>query len=220
MSELRLLFRKEGRAKYISHLDLLHTMQRAFIRAGLKIRHTNGFNPHPYMSFALPLSVGQESGCELMDFGLVSEADMDRLPEILNAALPEGITAIKAYAAETKLCDIKWLKVSGVFTYDNVAPENGADRLAAFFAKESIIIQKKGKKGIVDTDIIPLIKSIDFSPADEKRIRISCVVAAQNPSLNPSLLLTALENHAPELSPDDASFRREEVYFSDLRIFR
>lgn len=220
MSELRLLFSKYEQAKYISHLDLMHTMQRAFIRANLRIRHTNGFNPHPYMSFALPLPVGQESSCELLDFGLESEIETPILPHLLNRFLPKGITAVQAYNAFTKLSDIKWLSVSGVFTYDYGIPKNGVDRLDNFFSSKSIIVMKKGKKGYTDTDIAPLIHSIDFSVADENHIALNCVISAQNPSLNPSLFLTAINAYEPDFLPNNASFRREEVYFPDFRIFR
>ena len=61
MSKLRLLFKKEAQASYISHLDLIRTFQRAFPRVGLEIKHTQGFHPHPIMSIVLPLSVGQSS---------------------------------------------------------------------------------------------------------------------------------------------------------------
>ena len=74
----RLLFSKTGRAKYISHLDLMRTFQRAFARAGIAIKHTEGFNPHPFVSIALPLSVGYSSQCEILEFGLLEGAD----PEI------------------------------------------------------------------------------------------------------------------------------------------
>ena len=59
----RLLFSKTGRAKYISHLDLMRTFQRAFARAKIAIKHTEGFHPHPFVSIALPLSVGYSSQC-------------------------------------------------------------------------------------------------------------------------------------------------------------
>lgn len=74
----RLLFSKTGRAKYISHLDLMRTFQRAFFRSGIQIRHTEGFNPHPFVSIALPLSVGYSSQCEILEFGLVGGAPMRR----------------------------------------------------------------------------------------------------------------------------------------------
>ena len=64
----RLLFEKTGDAVYISHLDLMRTMTRAFLRAGCRLKYSEGFNPHPNISIALPLSVGCEILCELMDF--------------------------------------------------------------------------------------------------------------------------------------------------------
>ena len=63
MSDQRIQFIKTGRARYISHLDLMRTFQRAFLRAGLHVKHTEGFNPHAYVSIALPLSVGFSSHC-------------------------------------------------------------------------------------------------------------------------------------------------------------
>ena len=59
----RLLFSKAGTARYISHLDLMRTFQRAFARAGISIKHTEGFHPHPFVSIPLPLSVGFSSQC-------------------------------------------------------------------------------------------------------------------------------------------------------------
>ena len=61
MGKLRLTFVKEGRAVYLSHLDLLRTFQRVFLRQGLVLRHSQGYHPHPIISFALPLPVGQAS---------------------------------------------------------------------------------------------------------------------------------------------------------------
>ena len=220
MIEQRLLFRKEGRAKYISHLDLLHTMQRAFIRAGISIRHTNGFNPHPYMSFALPLSVGQESVCELMDFGLASDIALDSIPAMLNDVLQEGLVAVSAYNAERKLSELKWLRVSGVLTYFDSVPEGADEKLQKLFRSAPIIVEKKGKKGLTETDISSMIQSVTVSGKDGSHILLDAVIAAQNPSLNPAMLLTAARTFAADAAPDAASFRREEVYDSDLRVFR
>ena len=84
VAKLRLMFRKEGRAVYISHLDLLRTFQRVFLREGLVLRHSQGFHPHPLLAFALPLSVGQSSDCELLDFEVDGQVDCAALPENLN----------------------------------------------------------------------------------------------------------------------------------------
>ena len=96
----RLLFSKTGRAKYISHLDLMRTFQRAFFRSGIQIRHTEGFNPHPFVSIALPLSVGYSSQCEILEFGLVGGASYEEVPARLTAAMPEGIVIHSCYPAQ------------------------------------------------------------------------------------------------------------------------
>lgn len=97
MSEQRILFAKYGTAKYISHLDLMHTMERAFLRAGIAIRHTAGFHPHPYVSIPLPLPLGFSSQCEIMEFGLVSGSTMEALPAQMNRVLPAGIEILRCY---------------------------------------------------------------------------------------------------------------------------
>ena len=84
----RLLFEKTGNAIWISHLDLMRLFQRAFKRAGLPLTHTQGFNPRPSVSIALPLSVGVESRCELLDFDLDGAAvSAQQIMDKLNAGL-------------------------------------------------------------------------------------------------------------------------------------
>ena len=73
MNKWRIVFSKTGMGKYISHLDLMHTMQRVFLRSGHRLKYSEGFNPHPIVSIALPLSVGHASVCELMDFSLLDD---------------------------------------------------------------------------------------------------------------------------------------------------
>ena len=76
MDKLRLRFKKTGRAIYISHLDLMSTIQRAFSRAELPLKYSEGFNPRPQISIALPLSVGTGSLCEILDFKLKDDTDL------------------------------------------------------------------------------------------------------------------------------------------------
>ena len=84
MGKLRLTFVKEGRAVYLSHLDLLRTFQRVFLRQGLVLRHSQGYHPHPIISFALPLPVGQASDCEVLDFEVTEDLTGAGLAEDLN----------------------------------------------------------------------------------------------------------------------------------------
>ena len=217
MDKLRLRFEKTGRAIYISHLDLMSTMQRAFARAELELKYSEGFNPHPLISILLPLSVGTASLCELMDFRLREEADLATLPARLTAALPEGIRALESYPAERKSVQLKWLDVSGVFEYDRGAPE--PETLTEFFRQPELVIEKKTKRGLGQSDIRPAIERIAFE-ADGADIRVCARISAQEPTLNPELLCAALRQLRPELAPDFAEFTRLETYDAEMRVFR
>ena len=91
----RLLFEKKGSAVWISHLDLMRLFQRAFKRADLPLKHTQGFNPRPSVSIALPLSVGVDSCCELLDFDLDGETvPCNEIRERLNKTLVSGVRVL------------------------------------------------------------------------------------------------------------------------------
>ena len=217
--KLRLRFAKKGRAVYISHLDLMRTMQRVFLRAGCSLKYSEGFNPHPVISILLPLGVGVSSECELMDFSLTEDCDLAAMPEKLNRAMPEGITALEVREAERKVRDLKWLRISGKLDYDDRDCAAMRDGLQAFFAREEIVITKKTKRGEGEADIAPAIREIGFT-AGERCVRLSAVISAQEPTLNPEHLVSALRQLAPELAPDFADFTRLEVYDEKMKVFR
>ena len=217
MDKLRLRFEKTGRAVYISHLDLMATMQRAFSRAGLELKYSEGFNPHPLISILLPLSVGTASVCELMDFRLKEDADLRTLPARLTAVMPEGIRVTEAYPAEQKSARLKWLDVTGRLEYDRSAP--APEELQAFFDRDELVIERKTKRGMGLADIRPAIDRIAFAADGTDRI-LSARISAQEPTLNPDLLIQAMRQLQPELAPDFAEFTRLETYDADHNIFR
>ena len=219
MNKLRMRFSKTGRAIYISHLDLMATMQRAFSRAGSRLKYSEGFNPRPQISIALPLSVGTASVCELMDFQLLEEVDITQLAARLNATMPEGIEVREIYEPTRKNAELKWLAVEGLFEYDERQVDIMQERLSDFFARESIVIEKKTKRGFGETDIRPAIREISFA-AGEEGASVRAVISAQNPTLNPDLLAAALRALAPELAPDFAKFTRVETYDGEMSVFR
>jgi len=207
-----------GRAKYISHLDLTAVMRRALIRANVELKYSEGFNPHPYISVALPLQVGSGSMCELLDFGIAGTVSALSLPGAINAALPDGIEVLEAYIASQKFNCIEWVGISGRLIYDCGAPQNAALRLKERFASDSIVISKKSKSGVSDINIAPFVKDIVVSGDDV--IMFSAVVSAQNPSISPENILNALDGEHIDLSPDFADFTRMELFDSDMQIFR
>ena len=217
--KLRLRFEKTGRAVYISHLDLMHTMQRAFNRAGLPLKYSEGFNPHPQIAIALPLSVGTGSLCEIMDFKLKEETDLAALPEKLTAVMPEGIRVLEAYEPERKVAELKWLQIQGRFDYDERDPAEMAETLRYFYKSDCIVITKKTKRGMGETDIRPGIREISFTAGD-KEVNITCILSAQEPTINPELLAEALRQLRPEIAPDFAKFTRIETYDAGMQVYR
>ena len=128
----RILLEKTGNGIWISHLDLMRILQRAFRRSGILLKHTQGFNPHAFVSLALPLSVGTASRCELLDFELAeSEAAVDTasLPERLNAALPDGIHCVLGYDGGRKLKELTHLQVEVRLEYDQGVPAGAVEAI-------------------------------------------------------------------------------------------
>ena len=216
----RLLFEKTGNAIWISHLDLMRVFQRSFKRAGLPLTHSRGFNPRPSVSIALPLSVGVESACELLDFDLDGyEVSCEEMRQRLNETLVSGVRVLEVYEEARKLKHLAYLDCVVTLEYDNGAPD--AEAVAELFRRETLFVEKKTKSnGIQDQDILPMIRSMKVEQTDPRTLTISARVCCQNPTLNPMQMVAAIERHAPELKPDFAKCRRVEVYDTENTIFR
>ena len=217
----RLLFEKKGNAIWISHLDLMRLFQRAFKRAGLLLTHTQGFNPRPSVSIALPLSVGIESRCELLDFRLDGEpVSNEEILTRLNDALVDGVRVLAVYDDAQKIKNIAYLDCTLELEYDSGVLSGAAAALAELFGRESVIVTKKSKNGMTEQNIIPMIRSIKIAQTDDNSLTVQARICCQNPSLNPMQLCAAIESHLPSLIPDFAKCRREEVYDFQENIFR
>ena len=216
----RLLFEKTGNAIWISHLDLMRVFQRSFKRAGLPLTHSRGFNPRPSVSIALPLSVGVESACELLDFDLDGyEVSCEEMRQRLNETLVSGVRVLEVYEEARKLKHLAYLDCVVTLEYDNGAPD--AEAVAELFRRETLFVEKKTKSnGIQDQDILPMIRSMKVEQTDPRTLTISARVCCQNPTLNPMQMVAAIERHAPELKPDFAKCRRVEVFDTENNIFR
>jgi radical SAM-linked protein len=218
MDKLRLLFEKTGRAAYISHLDLMRTMQRAFLRAALPLKYSEGFNPHAQISMLLPLPLGHESLCELMDFRVSADCNTEAMASRLTAALPEGVRVLRVYEPERKGRELKWLRVRGRLEYDAGQGPETAAALEAFFARDELVILRRTKRGEGESDVRPAIRELRAVSAP-KGVELDAVVSAQEPTLNPDLLVSALKQLSPALAPDFAHFTRVAVYDAELRPF-
>lgn len=220
MSKLRLLFVKEGPAAYISHLDLLRTVQRAFPRTELQLRHSHGYHPHPIISIVLPLPVGQSSQCELLDFEVTQDTDGAGIAEKLNGGMPEGLRVLECYEARRPVRELAYLKARLELEYGGGVPEGTVDALRELFGRPELVIQKRTKrKELADVDIAPMIRSTVFEVRPDMLV-VTAVVQAQNPGLNPALLEKAIQTWRPDLTPDFTRVRRLEMLDASEDIFR
>ena len=218
----RILFEKKGNAIWISHLDLMRLFQRAFKRAGLPLTHTQGFNPRPSVSIALPLSVGVESICELLDFDLDGDKVANRIVRgKLNDYLIPGIRVIKVYDNGQRLKNLALLDTEVTLEYDNGVPADALDTLERFFTQSEILVEKKTKSGdIQDQNIASMIRSVQVAQQDANTVILSARICCQNPTLNPMQLHNAIVRHLPELTPSFAKCARLELYDNEGNIFR
>jgi len=221
MAEHRLLFSKTGRARYISHLDLMRTLQRAFFRAGIPIKHTEGYNPHAFISIALPLSVGFSSECEILEFGLLDGVGEEEVPARLNKALPEGITILRCYKAERPIKELTRLNYIMTLDYEAGVPTGAENALKELLGRDSLVVTKKSKKaktGFTQVDLIPLIRSWSVEGRRDTLI-LNTVLAAQNPGLNPDLIRAAFCEAFPQFVPDYVCFHRRTALDEQGNVF-
>lgn len=216
----RALFEKTGNARYISHLDLMRLFQRAFKRAGLPLTHTQGFNPRPSVSIALPLSLGVESRCELLDFDLEIPVDCGEIREKLNTSLVEGVYVREVYERGEKINNLVLLQSRLVLEYDRQIPDDVTEQLQNLFSRPELIVEKKGKNGMTQQDIILLLRKLVLNRASDREVEMIALHCCQNPALNPMQLSAAIGKYLPELSPDYVRCIRQEIFDADETIFR
>ena len=214
----RMVFEKTGSSVWISHLDLMRVFQRAFRRAGLLLKHSQGFTPRAIVSIALPLSVGMESCCELLDFeledGSIPNADL------LNSKLPDGIRVLSVYQEERKIKELTHLRAYLRLTYDHGVPDGAEEGICQLFLQESLVMEKHSRKGKTEVNILPMLTEFAMEQAGPNTLEWNVLVCAQNPALNPQLLVSALEIYAPQWKPDGVFCKRMEIYDAEGTVFR
>lgn len=217
----RALFEKTGSAVYISHLDLMRLFQRAFQRAKLPLTHTQGFNPRPSVSIAMPLSLGMESNCELLDF----ELEIDGVPngeirDRLNDNLISGVKVLQVYDDGRKIKHLAFLRCVLTLEYDDGIPRGAAEKIRGLFSGEQVLMEKKNRNGTTEQNLVPMIRELELVEESPRELALHALVCCQNPSLNPMQMAAAIEKYLPELAPNFARCRRVEIYDTEETIFR
>ncbi len=187
MIDIRIFFEKTGNAKYISHLDLQRTFQRALARSNLPVWYTEGFNPRIYVTFGQPLSLGFESLYEVVDLRFTEEVDFNLAKERLNAVMPVGISVIDINYPVNKPSAID--EASFIINLKDI----DCEKIEELLAVSEIIVSKKTKKGFVETDIKPFISEYKLEQCDEDTKMDVFLPCGINLNINPNLFLKHFE---------------------------
>lgn len=221
MSKLiRVKYKKEDEMIFISHLDLQRLLQRAFRRAKINLSYSEGFNPHPKMSYGNALALGVESQGEYVDIEIENDIEVDEFLERINNQLPEGIKFIKGQEIDPKTPSLSSVIVYGeyIFNIDLDTPlskEFVKSRVLNFVKSEEIIVTKTNKKGRkVEVDIRPLIKNFDLVSLDDKKVTFESTIATgSKANLNINILIPQILNMLDlEIDPREVSVLRRDLY--------
>lgn len=194
MREIRLRFSKTGQAKYISHLDTNRVFSRALARAKINLWYTQGFNPRPYMSFSLPLSLGVESYCENVDLRILDDLTDEEIKERMNNALPLGIRIVDVYEDFMDCHDIVYSDY--VYKFEFKDNETALEKIIAVLESNEILAQKKAKQGkrriLKETDIEQFIVKYNASIRNNNIVLNIRLLAGPDKNLNPTLLFDTI----------------------------
>lgn len=219
MKSVRIWFEKSGLAVYISHLDMNRCMTRAVRRAEIPLWYTEGFNPHPYMTFLMPLPLGQVGKREPLDIRIEQDMTFDEIKNRLNSVMPDGI---KIVDVKEPFCKANEIAAAEYEILTEFLSDGEAEGFAA--GAQSIIdsgvlnAEKRSKRGIKTVNLCEMIRSFECR-AKGNKVETRAVLAAGNTvNLNAELMMNALfAEFAAE--PEKNSIRRTKLLRSDLSLF-
>lgn len=219
MKNVRIWFKKDFECRYISHLDLNRTMLRALHKSKIPIWHTEGFNPHPFATFPLPLSLGFRGVNECMDVRLEDEDfSFEDIITRLNACLPRGIRVFDVTEAVMKAGKVAFASFTILISLDNKPSGLICKQISELLERDSIEIEKKSKKGWKTIDIKPGVKKYSVTEKFDHACLDVVLSAGSADNVNPNLLISALQQQTGEEYIVDIT--RNDLYNADMEPFR
>ncbi len=218
---VRVWFKKMGMSRYVSHLDLMRAMTRAVRRAEIPLWYTEGFNPHPYITFALPLSLGMESLYESMDMRIEGESTNGDIFNMLKGSMPPGIEIVSVDNPFNDPKEITYGEFDIFFDCEGKT-DSVLALIQEMLSADELIVQKLGKKGrhkvMKDINLIDFIKSYRVGSL-ENRVKLTVILpAGSTTNVNPSLLADEIQKRAEEKL--SYTIVRKKLLLEDMELFR
>lgn len=225
MVKILIKFTKNDRMKFLSHLEILRLMERAFRRADIPLRFSQGFNPHPKIEFAAPLSVGVSSDCEYMAIEIDEKMNLDIFKEIVNDALPQGIKIVQLKYIDFKSKSLMSVITNGAYiikcNLDAVyAMDDMVKALNNLMSRDEILMSKTNKKGKTrEVNIKELIDEANVLSlmANELIVKTTVKTGSQG-NLKPEEILKQLKKlEGIEINLESIRVHRLEGYTMDKK---
>ena len=218
MKNVRIWFKKDDECRYISHLDLNRCVLRALHKSKIPVWHTEGFNPHPFATFPLPLSLGFRGINECMDIRLVDEISDEKLIADFNACMPAGVRAFAVTEPIMKAGKIAYARFNIKISSDDMNSRKVYEELTKLLSFDEIMIEKRTKSGIKTVDLKKSIKTYELKEMFDFAELDIVLSAGSTDNANPNLIITALEKQTEKSFYADIT--RIDLYNSDMELFR
>ena len=223
MLPVRVKFSKKGNLMYISHLDIAKTMQRIMVRADIDIWYSEGFNPQPKIVFAVPLPVGVESDCELLDIRINTPMDLNEIKNRISKNFPDEMKVLDVYVPELKFKHLAYIDYTIKLNSPKIT-EQTANDVENLFKNECNVtkITKSGNEKVVN--LCEFINSLKAEYSNGEIIISTVLCADGERYLNPELLIEAIKKNLNILISDTTdeyySILRNKMLNSDLTEFK
>lgn len=229
MSKIRVKFSKFDQLKYISHLDMMRVFQRAIRRSGLNLKHSEGFNPHPLMSFSTAIGLGLETDGDYMDVEFLDEISPEAFIERVNTYLPLGLKMVKGKYIEAGdkaiMAQIRWGSYAmEIKNMDKVAQEKLSKAIENFLMRDEIIHEsekkKKHKMVLRQVNVREMIGKIDVLMSGEDYMILKFFIrTGSEGNIKPELVMDLLEKYEDvKLEAENITIKRIELYVEKEEI--
>lgn len=212
LPKLRVTFKKCEGLRYVGHLDILRTFSRVLQRIEFPLKYSEGFNPHPVMTFILPTGVGVTSDCEMVDIGITEEVDINKFAEDFNAnTAPNSLEIVSALVTDLPMPSIEKAKYEIKIINDG---NIDASEIHNALNMPEITVDKKSKKQTKQVNIKEHIFEYEISEAEDNEITLTMILSAGNTfNIKPALVVSGIASVCPSLKPLAVLPHRINYYF-------
>lgn len=191
MQKLRVRFAKRGRLRFTSHRDFQRAFERALRRADVPMAWSQGFTPHPRVSYAGAAPTGAASEAEYLELAVTRVCDPEEVRTALDAALPPGLDIVEVVEAAPGALADRLQASSWAVELPGAVPAQVEAAAAEFLAAVSVPVERLTKNGVRKLDPRAAVLRLEVDTAADP-VTLRAVVRHQSPTVRPDEVLAGL----------------------------